>query len=74
MVDFCQHNHTIGDNYGVSCTECGKQLWGYGYGGWFGSNLTGKEKCIHKFVMSIGELEDICLYCKRLQSEVEDEI
>jgi hypothetical protein len=37
-------------------------LEGYGYGGWLGSNLTGREQCLHAwFTLSAGEEE--CLYC-----------
>ena len=40
---FCDHTKRIGDNYGVSCRECQAVL--EGYGGFFGSNLTGHEPC-----------------------------
>jgi hypothetical protein len=42
----CEHNKRLGDNYGVSCQECGVVLEGFGYGGWFGSNLKGHERCL----------------------------
>ncbi len=29
----CSHNHRIGDNYGVTCQDCGEVLAGYGYWG-----------------------------------------
>jgi hypothetical protein len=37
----CPHHKTISDTYGVSCQACGGVLEGYGYGGWFGSTVTG---------------------------------
>lgn len=58
----CQHKSIIGDNYGDSCGQCGKQLSGYGWGGWFGSNLTGNEVCIHVYDRS-----GICAYCQGLK-------
>ena len=61
-MHICEHTKRIGDNYGVSCQDCGIALEGFGYGGWFGSNLTGREQCIHAwFTLSAGEEE--CLYC-----------
>ena len=35
----CQHRRKIGDNYGETCLDCGKQLSGFGYGGWFGIDI-----------------------------------
>lgn len=61
----CQHLSRIGDNYGESCSDCGKKLSGFGYGGWFGTKLTGNEKCIHLFP-SMGEGGDkVCIYCEQ---------
>lgn len=63
----CKHLHRVGDNYGESCADCGEQLSGYGWGGWFGSRLTGNEKCIHLFA-PIGDSEDsgkMCIYCQK---------
>src|SRR4051794_25632164 len=31
----------------ASAQDCGAVLEGYGYGGFFGSNLTGHEPCLH---------------------------
>jgi hypothetical protein len=62
----CKHLHRIGDNYGESCRDCKKQLSGYGWGGWFGSNLTGQEHCIHLWSPIGGEGDDteVCIYCQ----------
>ena len=61
-MQICEHTKRIGDNYGVSCQDCGIALEGYGYGDWFGRNLKGIERCIHLwFTISAGE--DECLYC-----------
>lgn len=52
----------MGDNYGVYCQECGQVLEGYGYGGRFGRNLKGNEKCIHVWA-KISSAEEECMYC-----------
>lgn len=61
MTD-CKHNRKIGDNYGISCQNCGKQLVGFGYGGWFGKNINTATGCIHHF-MPMGDRE-VCTYCE----------
>jgi hypothetical protein len=62
----CEHNRKIGDNYGLSCQDCGAVLEGYGNGGWFGSNLKGNERCIHgaNAWYTISDLEEACMYCQ----------
>jgi len=40
----------------------GETIEGYGYGGWFGSNLKGNERCMHEWV-KISEDKDQCMYC-----------
>ena len=40
----CEHHKRIGDNYGVTCQDCKEVLEGYGYGGWFGSNLNMNDR------------------------------
>lgn len=62
----CPHNSVIGDNYGSTCQDCGEQLSGFGYGGWFGSLLTGQETCIHQW-LSDGEDGEVCPYCEGRQ-------
>ena len=64
----CKHLNRIGDNYGESCRDCGAQLSGYGWGGFFGSRLTDKETCIHLYA-PMGEpgSQVICVYCERLK-------
>lgn len=71
MNETCKHLHRIGDNYGESCRDCGKQLSGYGWGGWFGNNQTGRETCIHLWIRA-GETEDaprVCIYCQAWETE-----
>lgn len=57
----CRHTSTQADNYGESCAICHEQLRGYGYGGFFGSNLRGNERCIHEFS------NGICMFCETAQ-------
>lgn len=59
----CLHPNKIGDNYGESCQDCKKPLAGYGYGGWFGSELKPVRKCKHRFVEVDGR--KTCMYCER---------
>ncbi len=61
-MDKCQHLSRQGDNYGISCQTCGQALEGYGFGGFFGSNLAGNELCIHVWV-KISAQEENCMYC-----------
>jgi hypothetical protein len=62
----CPHLSTNGDNYGESCALCGKQLKGYGFGGWFGSNLDGTQTCIHDFIdLFPGTAEKVCRFCEK---------
>ena len=68
---FCDHTKRIGDNYGVSCQECQAVLEGYGYGGFFGSNLTGHEKCVHGTWYTISDAEEECLYCHRTRERAQ---
>lgn len=63
-INLCNHRNRIGDNYGESCYDCGKQLSGYGYGGWFGRNLT-KQTCIHLW-SPCGNME-VCIYCESMR-------
>jgi hypothetical protein len=58
----CQHFKRIGDNYGLSCQTCGQPLEGFGFGGFFGSSLTGNEQCIHVWEQSRADGEE-CKYC-----------
>jgi hypothetical protein len=65
----CEHNKRIGANYGISCQDGGQVLEGYGYGGWFGSNLKGNENCIHgeNAWYTINDSEEECNYCHRVR-------
>lgn len=60
----CKHTKRVGDNYGESCADCGKQLSGYGYGGWFGRFIAGNEKCIHLFAPMYDGGPKVCIYCE----------
>lgn len=52
----CQHNNKIGDNYGMSCQDCGERLEGYGYWGH-------ERSCRHRF-LPVGDTEEVCIYCE----------
>lgn len=60
----CKHLSRVGDNYGESCAGCGKQTRGYGYGGWFGRNITGNETCIHLWSPMGESGAEVCVYCE----------
>lgn len=62
----CEHLRKIGDNYGLSCVDCGEKLSGFGYGGWFGNRIASGETCVHFFV-PMGDEDtkiEVCLYCE----------
>lgn len=63
----CEHNKRMGDNYGISCQNCGQALEGYGHGGWFGSNLKGDEGCVHGAWYPVNADEEECLYCHTIR-------
>ncbi len=50
----CPHRRRIGDNYGMTCEDCGQVLEGYGY---WGQSHT----CLHVWAEYEGGKE--CLYC-----------
>lgn len=52
----CQHSHTIGDNYGISCHDCGTRLAGHGYNGH-------ERICKHEMEKAIGGAYMECIYC-----------
>ena len=60
---FCDHTKQIGDHYGISCQACQAVLEGYGFGGFFGSHLTGHEPCLHGAWYAVSETAEECLYC-----------
>ncbi len=60
IPDDCQHNRTVGDNYGVTCMDCGVTLKGYGY--W----AEGSKVCIHEF-LPYDDKYEICGYCEQLR-------
>ena len=56
---FCQHNRTQGDNYGVTCLDCGEAIAGYGF--W----AEGSKVCIHDWGrMGDESTEEMCMYCQ----------
>jgi hypothetical protein len=59
----CPHCCASCDNYGESCAHCGKQLKGYGFGGWFGGNLSGAERCLHDYVKNFYGDDESVRYC-----------
>ena len=60
----CKHLSRVGDNYGESCQDCGQQLSGFGFGGWFGANITGNERCIHSWTPASTDVR-YCIYCEQ---------
>ena len=58
----CEHHKRVGDNYGNNCQDCGVVLEGYmAMVVGSGSNLTGRERCIHAWwQVSAGQEE--CTY------------
>ena len=56
----CKHHKQIGDNYGLTCQDCGTVLEGYGY--W----AEGRRTCKHKF-MKISDTEEQCMYCEAIR-------
>lgn len=62
----CWHRITQGDNYGITCMECGETLEGYGY--WAESSNT----CNHHFIPESPESEnEICMYCETTRAKLE---
>ena len=61
----CKHSNRIGDNYGLTCLDCGEVLEGYGY---FGS----VSRCVRHLWFAEGEYF-ICFYCERVCSNPEIE-
>lgn len=66
----CKHLSRVGDNYGESCADCGKQLSGYGYGGWFGRELRENVSCIHVFSLMGESGAEICIYCETIKEQL----
>lgn len=66
MTGKCLHLHQIGDNYGVTCVNCGEALEGFGYWG------TGGKKCIKHLWLDNGDFF-VCLYCEETKPNDENE-
>jgi hypothetical protein len=62
----CPHDRKIGDNYGLSCADCGAQLEGYGCWG------EGDGTCHHRFPSDSLEGEK-CAYCLQALVPVDKE-
>jgi hypothetical protein len=54
----CLHLHTIGDNYGVTCADCGEPLEGFGY--W----AEGSRHCVKHLWLQNGANGFVCVYCE----------
>jgi len=55
----CNHPSKIGDNYGVTCMDCGQHLEGYGHYG------KGGNPCRHGQTWRNDEGLQVCVYCER---------
>ena len=53
----CEHRNRIGDSYGTTCRDCGKQLYGFGYWGVY-------KSCIHLFAKSNDSTYQVCIFCE----------
>jgi hypothetical protein len=69
----CDHLRKVGDNYGESCADCGEQLSGYGYGGWFGININGNRTCIRLFSPVGDDGAKICIYCEEWEENLKED-
>ena len=56
----CQHRIKVGDNYGVTCGECGAVLEGYGH--WAEGSRTCVEHC---WVSAPEDKHETCMYCQQ---------
>lgn len=55
----CPHHRQQGDNYGVTCMDCGEALEGYGY--W----AEGSATCHHRFMDEGPDSQyETCMYCE----------
>ena len=63
----CMHNSRQGDNYGVTCMDCGEVLEGYGY--W----AEGSKSCNHHFIPENSDSKyEVCMYCETTQIKAGD--
>ena len=53
----CPHNRKIGDNYGMTCADCGEVLEGYGE-----FARTRPKECLHRWEPMPGY--EVCAYCE----------
>jgi DNA-directed RNA polymerase subunit RPC12/RpoP len=68
----CDHSRKIGDNYGVTCQDCGAVLEGFGF--W----AEGGSRCVKHLWLQDGSDGFVCVYCEawkpaREDGEVSDE-
>ena len=59
----CPHERKIGDNYGISCQDCGERLEGYGF-------FAHKRNCWHRYLDS-GDGYEVCIYCEQTREKVQ---
>ena len=58
----CEHRRQQGDNYGVTCMDCGETLAGYGY--W----AEGSKVCKHDWITEAEDSDyEVCMYCERVR-------
>ena len=62
----CPHSSKVGDNYGMTCADCGEVLEGYGNWG------EGSRHCMeHRFVSNPEDTYETCIYCQHEQVKSE---
>lgn len=69
----CKHLRIVGDNYGETCLDCGKQIKGYGYGGWFGRNITTPRECIHLWLDCGDDTFQVCPFCEETRYKEQEQ-
>lgn len=66
IENMCQHLRRIGDNYGLTCQDCGEVLEGYGY------YAEGSKTCKHRFLPEYPKSENkVCVYCEETRRKEE---
>lgn len=61
----CQHLKKIGDNYGMTCADCGEVLEGFGF--W----AEGSKHCVKHLWLQDG-IGYVCVYCEEWKPARED--
>lgn len=60
----CPHHRQQGDNYGVTCMDCGETLSGYGY--W----AEGSQVCHHVWYPDPDDEYETCMYCESTRKKL----